>query len=57
MAHSIVAMHAGKRAKRLKLTDFLLTWGRGKRQTPEEQLNIFRALAARQEGMARGDDR
>lgn len=39
-----------------KLTDFLLRWTR-KRQSGEEQLAIFRALAARQEGQPRGDNR
>lgn len=39
-----------------KLTDFLLRWTR-KRQTGEEQLEIFRALAARQEGQASVDNR
>jgi hypothetical protein len=41
---------------RPKLTDFLLRWTR-KRQSGQEQLAIFRALAARQEGHPRVDHR
>jgi hypothetical protein len=41
-------MSTGK--TKFKLTDFLPRWSRGRRQTSEEQLEIFRGLAARQKG-------
>jgi uncharacterized protein DUF4035 len=52
VAHTFAALMAGKQGSRLKLTDFLLRWAgprAARRQTPDEQLNIFRALALRQE--------
>lgn len=50
IAHVFAAMTAGKQARRLKLTDFLLRWAKPqRRQSAEEQLNIFRALARKQE--------
>jgi hypothetical protein len=50
-AHVIAVSAAGKKGRRLKLTDFLIKWGtpRKARQSAEEQLAIFRALALRQE--------
>lgn len=38
-----------------KLSDFVLRWGRKRRQTGQEQLAIFKALASR--GGGRGNDR
>lgn len=55
LAHTFAVISAGKKGRRLKLTDFLLKWGGRRRQTSEEQLAIFRALALRQE-TTRGDD-
>jgi hypothetical protein len=52
-AHVIATAMGGKRARTLKLQDFLLRWGRRRRQTGAEQLAIFRALAARQEARAK----
>lgn len=60
VAHAVVAVAAGKKGRRFKLTDFLLKWdgGRKRRQSSEEQLDIFRALALRQEQTeARGEHR
>ena len=44
---------------RPKITDFVLRWARSKRQSAEEQLNIFRALAAsfEKKDEPRGNDR
>lgn len=41
---------AGKKGRRLKITDFLLRWGGGarKRKTPAEMLNVFRAVQTAQ---------
>jgi hypothetical protein len=47
LAYTFAMVMAGKKARKLKLTDFLLKWGGRKRQSSEEQLNIFRALAAK----------
>lgn len=55
LAHTFAAVMTGKQGRRLKLSDFLLRWRAPRRQTPEEQLNIFRALAQKQE--TRGNDR
>ena len=57
MAHTTAVMLGNGKGKRPKLTDFVLRWNKRKRQTGEEQLNLFRALAARQEGLKRVDDR
>lgn len=56
VAHVVAAANAGKRAKRLKITDFLLTWGR-KRQTGDEMLATLKTLQARQRGFLHDDDR
>ena len=58
VAYMVASANAGKKARRLKLTDFLLPWSRKRAQTAEEHLSIFRALAARQQGTrtdARGE--
>lgn len=56
VANTLAAVMGGKQSRRLRLTDFLLRWSAPRRQTPEEQLKIFRALARKQE-TARGNDR
>jgi len=43
-------MLAGKKGRRLKLGDFLLTWTGRKRQSGEEMLAVLKTLAARQGG-------
>ena len=49
------------KGRTFKLNDFLLRWGGKPRQSAEQMLTIFRALAARQgtqaEEAARVDDR
>ncbi len=55
MAYTTAAVHSDGKGKRPKLTDFVLRWTRTPRQTQAEQLNILKALAARQE--KRVDDR
>lgn len=57
LAHVFATLLGGKAARRLKLKDFVLKWGGGGRQSPDEQLNLLRALAARMEQGNRGDDR
>ena len=59
VAHTTAVMLGNGKGKRPKLTDFVLRWkrDRGPRQTGADQLNIFRALAARQEGRKRVDNR
>ena len=53
IAYTTGVMAAGKKGRKLKLTDFVLKWGpRKKRQSPEEMLNVFRALAAAQAARA-----
>lgn len=48
MAYTTASMlSSGK--QRPKLTDFVLRWGKRRRQTAQEQLNIFRALASQYE--------
>lgn len=56
MAYTTAAVMGGGKT-RPKLTDFLLRWTeRRTRQSAEEQLNVLKALAARQKGM-HGDNR
>lgn len=57
VAYVFAALNAGKHGRKFKLKDFLLKWGGPRRQSPAEQLNIFRALAARMEQRNLGDDR
>lgn len=60
MAYTTAAMLTSGKSTRPKLKDFVLRWGNPnkRRQTAEEQLNIFRALAARMQGQERrGDNR
>lgn len=45
MAHVFASLMADKKSS-FKLKDFVLRWGRPPRQSGEEQLAIFRALAA-----------
>lgn len=52
VAYTTAVMLAGKKGRKLKMRDFLLRWGGRKRHTPEEMLNAFRALAARQDAVA-----
>lgn len=55
LAQTFAATMAGNKGRRPKLTDFLLRWSAPRRQNPEEQLKIFRALAQKQE--THGDHR
>jgi hypothetical protein len=48
-AHTLTALMADKKGRQFRLTDFLLRWREPRRQTPEEQMKIFRALAQKQE--------
>jgi hypothetical protein len=43
-------MLAGKKGRRLKLKDFVLTWSGRKRQSSDEMLAALKTLAARQGG-------
>ena len=52
VAFTFAVAQAGKRGRRLKLTDFLLTWGRKRPQTSDQMLAALQTLAARQEGNA-----
>lgn len=47
VAHTTAAMLSGDKGRRPKIADFVLRWGGRRRQTGQEQLNIFRALASR----------
>ena len=58
MAYTTASMLTTGKRKRPKLKDFILRWGNKRGQSAQEQLDIFRALAARMQGQEkRGDDR
>ena len=59
LAHTMASLQAGPKARRLRLSDFVLQWRTPRRrtQTPSEMLDVFRALAARQKGPPRVDNR
>jgi hypothetical protein len=46
VAHTVATMLSSGKGSRPRITDFLLRWAPRRRQTAEEQLNIFRALAS-----------
>lgn len=48
LAHTIASAFGGKEAKKLKLQDFVLDWGSKRKQTPAEQLELLKGLAAKQ---------
>lgn len=50
VAHTIAVAHGGKG----DVSDYVLKWSGPRRQSPEDQLTIFRALASR--GGRVGDD-
>lgn len=47
MAHTVATMLGSGKGRGPRLQDFVMKWGGGRRQTAEEQLSIFRAMAAR----------
>lgn len=49
VAYTSAMLAAGKKGRRLSITDFLLKWSTTRRrpQSAEEILNLFRGLAAR----------
>lgn len=57
VAYVVAAVNAGKKSNTVKLTDFLLKWSPRRRQSAQEQLAIFKALAAATEGAKPRDDR
>lgn len=53
LAYTFAVVQAGKKGRKLKIQDFVLKWATGrKRQSPEEMLNVFRALQAAQAARA-----
>lgn len=54
IAERITTMQGGKKAKKVKITDFIMKWGGGKKkteqQTPEQQKSILKALTSRFKG-------
>lgn len=56
IAYTVAVMAAGKKGKRLKVTDFVLKWAPKRRKSAEEMLNVFRALQAKQQAAAAARD-
>lgn len=46
VAQTITTVVSSESSSRPRITDFLLRWAPRRRQTAEEQLNIFRGLAS-----------